>query len=137
MIVIDASVLTDFLLGRTEAVDAIEREMAGRAHEPLHAPEVVEPETLNALRHLVRAGAVTDLRASEAVADLAITRLVRYPHDPFRARIWELRHNLTAYDAAYLALAESLDEAVLMTADRGLATSARAVLGDERVRHVS
>ncbi|HEV7494439.1 type II toxin-antitoxin system VapC family toxin [Baekduia sp.] len=137
MIVIDASVLTDFLLGRDKATEAIDRELAGREHDPLHAPEVVEPETLNALRSLVRARAVTDQRADEAVDDLGVIRLIRYPHDPLRARIWELRHNLTAYDAAYLALTEALDGAVLMTGDPGLATSARAALGDDRVRHVS
>ncbi len=137
MIVIDASVLTDFLLGRDKAIEAIDRELTGREHDPLHAPEVVEPETLNALRSLVRGRAVTDQRADEAVDDLGAMRLIRYPHDPLRARIWELRHNLTAYDAAYLALAEALDGAILMTGDRGLATSARAALGDDRVRHVA
>ncbi len=137
MIVIDASVLTDFLLGRAEAIEAVDRELAGREHDPLHAPEVVEPETLNALRSLARAKSVTDRRAREAVDDLGVIRLIRYPHDPLRERIWELRHNLTAYDAAYLALAEALDGAILMTGDRGLATSGRAALGDDRVRHVS
>lgn len=137
MIVIDASVLTDFLLGRAEAIEAVDRELAGREHDPLHAPEVVEPETLNALRSLARAKSITDRRAREAVDDLGVIRLIRYPHDPLRERIWELRHNLTAYDAAYLALAEALDGAILMTGDRGLATSARAALGDDRVRHVS
>jgi predicted nucleic acid-binding protein len=136
LIVIDASVLTDFLLGRAEAVEAIDRELTGREHDPLHAPEVVEPETLNALRNLVRAKAVTDRRADEAVDDLGAIRLVRYPHDPLRERIWELRHNLTAYDAAYLALAEALDDAVLITGDRGLATRARDALGHDRVRYL-
>lgn len=137
MIVVDASVLTDFLLGRGAAIEAIDRELTGREQDPLHAPEVVEPETLNALRNLVRAKTVTDQRANEAVDDLGVIRLIRYPHDPLRERIWELRHILTAYDAAYLALAEALDGAVLMTGDRGLATSARAALGADRVRHVS
>ena len=137
MIVIDASVLTDFLLGRAEAIEAVDRELAGHEHDPLHAPEVVEPETLNALRSLARAKSVTERRAREAVDDLGAIRLIRYPHDPLRERIWELRHNLTAYDAAYLALAEALDGAILMTGDRGLATSARVALGDDRVRYVS
>jgi predicted nucleic acid-binding protein len=137
LIVIDASVLTDFLLGRTEAIEAIDRELTGYEHDPLHAPEVVEPETLNALRSLARTKSVTDRRAREAVDDLGVIRLIRYPHDPLRERIWELRHNLTAYDAAYLALAEALDGAVLMTGDRGLATHARDALGNDRVRHVS
>jgi predicted nucleic acid-binding protein len=136
LIVIDASVLTDFLLGRVAAAEAIDRELAGREHDALHAPEVVEPETLNALRNLVRAKAVTERRADEAVDDLGVIRLIRYPHHPLRERVWELRHNLTAYDAAYLALAEALDDAVLMTGDRGLATSARTALGDDRVRYV-
>jgi predicted nucleic acid-binding protein len=136
VIVVDASVLTDFLLGRADAVAAIDRELAGHEQEPLHAPDLVDLETLNALRSLVRAKAVTDRRADEAVDDLGAIRLIRYPHDPLRERVWELRHNLTAYDASYLALAEALDGAVLMTGDRGLATSARAALGDERVRQV-
>jgi predicted nucleic acid-binding protein len=133
--VVDASVLTDFLLGRPRALDAVQRVLTGREHEPLHAPELIEPETLNALRRLVLAGAVTDQRATEAASDLADARLIRYPHAPLRARVWELRHNLTAYDATYLALAEGLD-AVLLTSDGGLASRARASLGSEQVRHV-
>lgn len=136
MIVVDASVLTDFLLGRRQALDAIERELAGQEHEPLHAPELIEPETLNALRRLAIAGTVTDRRASEAVADLADTRLIRYPHAPLRERVWDLRDTLTGYDATYLALAEALDDPVLLTGDSGLAARARKSLGDDRVRAV-
>ena len=137
MIVVDASVLTDFLLGRPEAVTAMEREMVDREHEPLHAPELVEPETLNALRGLVRGGAITDRRASEAVDDLASVRLLRYPHAPLRQGVWELRGNLSAYDATYLALVEALDDSVLLTGDSGLATAAGDQLGDHRVRHIA
>jgi predicted nucleic acid-binding protein len=136
LIVIDASVLTDFLLGRSQALVAVEREMAGREHEPLHAPELIEPETLNTLRRLALSGEVTARRAGEAVADLANTRLTRYPHAPLRERVWALRDNLTAYDACYLALAEALDEPVLLTGDKGLAAFARGSLGDDAVRHV-
>jgi predicted nucleic acid-binding protein len=134
--VVDASFLTDFLLGRPEALDALEAALAGHEHEPLHAPELIEPETLNALRRLARAGSISDERASEAATDLASARLIRYPHAPLRERVWALRHDLTAYDATYLALAETLDEPVLITADGGLAARARIALGDERVRHV-
>ena len=134
--VVDASVVTDFLLGRPQALDALQRELAGHEHEPLHAPELVEPETLNALRRLAAAGNVTDRRATEAVADLANTRLIRHPHAPLRARVWDLRHNLPAYDATYLALAEALEGSVLLTGDGGLALRARKSLGKERVRHV-
>ena len=134
--VVDASVVTDFLLGRPQALDALQRELAGHEHEPLHAPELVEPETLNALRRLAAAGNVTDRRATEAVADLANTRLIRHPHAPLRERVWDLRHNLTAYDATYLALAEALEGSFLLTGDGGLALRARKSLGKERVRHV-
>ena len=136
MIVVDASVLTDFLLGRPQSLDAVRGSLAGREHEPLHAPELIEPETLNALRRMARAGSVSDGRATEAARTLAAARLVRYPHAPLRARVWELRHNLTAYDASYLALAEALDDPVLLTGDGGLAERARQSLGHERVRHV-
>jgi predicted nucleic acid-binding protein len=134
--VVDASFLTDFLLGRPQALNALEAALAGHEHEPLHAPELIEPETLNALRRLARAGSISDERASEAATDLASARLIRYPHAPLRERVWALRHDLTAYDATYLALAETLDEPVLITADGGLAARARISLGDERVRHV-
>lgn len=137
MIVVDASVLTDFLLGRPGAVLAVEQVSFGHEHEPLHAPEQIELETLNAMRGLVFGGAVDDRRATEAVAELGRTRLACFPHGPLRGRVWELRHNLTAYDASYLALAELLDESLLLTADSGLATVSRPVLGDDRVRLVA
>ena len=134
--VIDASVLTDFLLGRPQTLDALDAELAGHEHEPLHAPELIEPETLNALRRMVLAGSLTDARAGEAASDLEDVRLIRYPHAPLRSRIWELRHNLSAYDATYLSLAEALGDCVLLTADGGLASHARHSIGDERVRHI-
>jgi predicted nucleic acid-binding protein len=136
LIVLDASVLTDFLLGRPHALDALERELAGHEHEPLHAPELIEPETLNALRRLALDGTVSDRRAAEAVSDLARTRLIRYPHAALRERVWELCHILTAYDATYLALAEALDDSVLLTADGGLAANAVHSLGSDGVRHI-
>ncbi len=104
--------------------------------EMLHGPELIEPETLSALRRLVLAGELVEHRASDAVADLADVRLVRYPHAPLRERVWELRQNLTPYDAIYLALAEALGDATLLTADRGLAAHALSQLGADRVIHV-
>lgn len=135
MIVVDASVLTDFLLGRRETHVAVEDELGDRSEEPLHAPELVEPEVLNALRRLLHRRSVSAEQAEAAVADLGRTRLARYPHAPLRERVWDLRHNLTAYDALYLSLAEALD-ARLLTADEGLASQARSILGRERVRLV-
>jgi predicted nucleic acid-binding protein len=136
VIVVDASVLTDFLLGRPQTMAALDLELAGHEHEPMHAPDLVEPETLNALRRLARSGAVADQRATEAVSDLARVRLVRYPHAPLRERVWALRDELTAYDAAYLALAEALGDSVLVTSDGALAERAMSALGRERVRLV-
>jgi len=136
LIVVDASVLTDFLLGRPQTLDALRRDLVGREQEPLHAPELVEPETLNALRRLSISGIISDQRASEAAADLANARLIRYPHGPLHARVWDLRHNLTAYDATYLALAEAFDDPLLLTGDGGLAARARTSLGSDRVRHI-
>lgn len=133
MIVVDASVLTDFLLGRPQALDALSSELAEREHEPLHAPELIEPETLNALRRLATSGNVSDRRATEAASDLASLRLIRYPHAPLRERVWALRHNLSAYDATYLALAEALDDPILLTGDAGLAEQASRSLGGGRV----
>jgi predicted nucleic acid-binding protein len=134
VIVVDASVLTDFLLGRPQTMAVLEAELAGHEHEPMHAPDLIELETLNALRRLARSGAVTDRRATEAAADLARVRLVRYPHAPLRERVWALRDELTAYDAAYLALADALDGSVLLTSDGALAECAAGALGRDRVR---
>jgi predicted nucleic acid-binding protein len=133
VIVVDASVVTDFLLGRAPATAALLEDASG--HAPLHAPDLVEPETLNALRRMRGRGQLTDQRAGEAAADLADVRLIRHPHGPLRERVWALRHELTAYDACYLALAEAL-EARLLTADAGLAGRARVSLGEQGVRHV-
>ena len=137
MIVVDASVLTDFLVGRTKAIDAVQEVLAGRECEPLYAPDLIEPETLNALRGLIRRGDLSEERAAQAVTDMASLRMVRYPHGPLRARVWELRAELSAHDATYLALAEALDQPLLLTGDRGLADRARATLGDDGVRHVT
>lgn len=60
-----------------------------------------------------------------------------YPHEPLLHRIWDLRHNLTAYDASYLVLAELLDESVLLTTDTCLAAVATQHLGENRVRAIA
>lgn len=138
MIVVDASGFADFLLGRSAALSVLGDELAAhRGETRLHAPEVVELETLNALRRMVRKRQITARRGTEAVADLRRAPLVRYPHAPLRERIWQLRDELSAYDAAYLALAEGLRQSVLVTADRGMASRARISLSADRVRLIS
>jgi predicted nucleic acid-binding protein len=103
----------------------------------LHAPELIEPETLSALRRLAMTGHIDAAHAEAAVRDLDDVRLVRYPHAPLRERVWALRHELTAYDATYLALAEALPEPTLITADGGLAAVARRSLGATAVVDVA
>ncbi|MEA2213661.1 MAG: hypothetical protein QOF83_3609 [Solirubrobacteraceae bacterium] len=137
MIVIDASAAVEFLLGRISAVEAITAELTGAQDEALHAPELIEPEALNALRRLERSGAISGAQADLAVTELDELRLIRYPHAPLRDRVWALRDNLSAYDALYLALAESLPGSVLFTGDAGLAANTARSLGDQRVRHLA
>ena len=77
-------------------------------------------EVLHALRRQALLGTLSRERSSEALTDLGDISFARYPHTPLVGRIWELRENLTAYDAAYVALAEALD-APLVTTDGRLA----------------
>ena len=137
MIVVDASVAVEFLLGRSSAVEAITTELTGALDEALHAPELIEPEVLNALRRLERSGAISVAQADRAVTELDELRLILYPHAALRDRVWSLRGNLSACDALYLALAESLSGSVLFTGDAGLAANAARSLGDRRVRHLA
>ena len=76
-------------------------------------------EVAHALRGLERAGKVPERTARAALAALTVLRVNQYPVEPFLTRIWELRDNLSAYDATYVALAERLD-APLLTADARL-----------------
>ena len=88
----------------------------------LHAPHLLDVEFLHALRRLVAGGRVTATRATEIRANLANVSIARYPHSLLLDRMWDLRDNLTAYDAAYVALSEAL-ELPLVTTDARLAAS--------------
>jgi len=83
-------------------------------------PHLFDLEIMNALRRARLAGRLSPGRALGVLADLSALRATRYAHAPFVPRIWELGENLTAYDAAYVALAEALD-APLLTLDERLA----------------
>ncbi len=118
MIVIDASALLEVLLNTPAAGKVAERLFA--KNDTLHAPHVLDLEVAQVLRRYTFSGEMDVERSEQALEDLADLPLNRYPHDVFLFRIWTLRRNLTAYDAAYVALAEALD-APLITRDTALA----------------
>jgi predicted nucleic acid-binding protein len=120
LIVVDASAVLEVLL-QTPAAARVTRRIFAPG-ETLHAPHLIDVEIAQVVRRYARAGAISPDRGAEALADLADLPLSRYPHFVLLPRIWQLRHNLTAYDAAYLALAEALD-APLLTRDRALASA--------------
>ena len=125
MIVLDASAAIDWLL-QTATGQRIERRIYSLG-ESLHAPHLLDLEVAQVLRRLVREAAVSAQRADQALQDLFDLRVTRYPHFVFLPRIWQLRDNVSAYDAAYVALTEKLG-ATLLTRDACLASaSARRV----------
>ena len=133
MIVADASVLVDLLIDRPAALRLIEDAFTSDGTDTLHAPELIRIESAQALRLLVRSQQITNYQAAIALERMSSGRLVDYSAIPLMERIWELRHNLTAYDASYLALAERIDDSLLLTGDGGLADEARKSLGTDRV----
>ena len=120
MIVPDASVILDVLLQTPDARRVEDRFLDDT--ESLHAPHLLDVEVAQVLRRFVARGELPARRGREALELLAVFPLARYPHEPLLARIWALRGNLTAYDAAYVALAEGLG-ATLLTRDRRLAAA--------------
>jgi predicted nucleic acid-binding protein len=126
MIVIDASAAVDWLL-QTSAGQRIEDRIYSH-NESLYAPHLLDLEVAQVLRRLVLQRIIHESRAAEAVRDLIDLRIHRYAHFVLLPRIWQLRHNVSAYDAAYLVLADQL-HAPLITRDRRLAsTSGHTVL---------
>ncbi len=124
MAVIDASAVVELLLKR--AVGGRVRERIFRAGEELHAPHLIDIEVLHVLRRYNWMGEMSDLRAEEAISDYLGLAIERHSHEVVLHRVWELRSNLTAYDAAYVALAELLG-ARLVTTDKRLARAAPGV----------
>ncbi|MBV9011024.1 MAG: type II toxin-antitoxin system VapC family toxin [Pseudonocardiales bacterium] len=116
MIVVDASVLAPALSDDNDEGDHLRQRLRGQT---VAAPELIDLEVLSVLRSGVRYGLLGERRARQAWTDLASAPLQRAPHRPLLHRAWELRDNLTTYDAAYVALAEVLG-AILLTADSKL-----------------
>ena len=121
MIVVDASVLA-VALGDDGADGELARQRL--AAETLTAPEIIDLEVVSVWRRHVAAKLMTARRASAALTDLEELPLLRAPHRPLLDRIWNLRHTVTPYDAAYIALAEAMG-VVFVTADARLARAPR------------
>lgn len=119
MIVVDASVVVTGLADDGTDGDRIRARLRG---ERLAAPHLIDLEVASAWRRLVSTGNLDERRATLALADLDAMRIARAPHGPLLDRCWDLRHNLTIYDAAYVALAE-LMATVLVTGDERLASA--------------
>ena len=112
MRVVDAGVVIAVLAGTADPEGLVDDEIA--------VPHLVDSEVPNALRRAVVRGALTDVEAGVAMDGFIRLSLTRYPADWLRPRMWALRHDLSAYDATYVALAE-LMTAPLLTTDRRLA----------------
>lgn len=118
MTVVDASVFVDALVAFGPPGDRAREEL--RAQQMLEVPSIFGAEVTSALRLLMLRGELSFARAAAAREYLSRTRLIQYPFEPFSDRVWELRANVTVYDAWYVALAEWLGKDVV-TADKRLA----------------
>jgi predicted nucleic acid-binding protein len=116
----DASVLANVIGDDGEDGHVARQEF--RAAGDVAAPDLVDVETVAVLRKRWLAGTITELRFADAIGDLEDLGIDRYPVLQFMRRAYDLRANVTAYDAAYVALAETLD-CVLLTADERLANA--------------
>ena len=120
MIVVDASAALELLL-RTETGIKVQ-ERALDAGESLHAPHLIDIEVTQTLRRLVILKEITAARGKQALEDHLALHIKRAEHKDLLERVWSLRDSITAYDAAYVVLAEILD-CSLITCDARLARS--------------
>lgn len=120
MIVLDASVAIDWVL-RSPTGSRVEA-IVNEPGQSVHIPHLWIVEITQVMRRLVRAGRLTSERARQGVGDAADLTAGRYDHEPLLPRVWELRDNLSAYDAVYVALAEVLG-ATLVTGDARVASA--------------
>lgn len=130
LVVVDASVLTAFYSATDPRRAAARNRLSGG--DTLVAPAHVDAEVLSALRGLARSNPLFDAAVPAAIAHFRNFPLRRYPLAPLLTRQWQLRHNMTAYDAAYVALAEALD-ASLLTCDAKFAKSPGTVCAFELI----
>lgn len=132
MIVVDASVVVDVVLDRPSMSGRL-GEIFAEHRDDVHAPHLIDVEVTQVLRRYVLRRWLQPGRADEAVRLLIEMPMMRYPHGGLVLRAIDLRRNLTAYDAVYVALAESL-RAPLVTRDGGMARAASRLVEVEHVR---
>jgi predicted nucleic acid-binding protein len=120
VIVLDASVVIEIL--RPSPIQQTLDRRFSSGEVSLHAPHLLALEVAQGLRRLVARSAITAHRGTLALRRLADLSLITHDHDLLLDRVWELRDNLTAYDAVYVALAEALD-APLLTCDARMASA--------------
>lgn len=118
MIIVDASAVVEFLLA-TPVGASVGKRIVDPTVE-VAAPCLLDVEVSQAIRRCFLAGIISNVRAAKCIEHLADFNALRWPHEPLLPRIWALRHNFTAYDAAYIALAEGLGSS-LLTCDSSLA----------------
>jgi len=116
VIVLDASAVVELVLGLPRALTVAARLRA--VDQTLHAPHLLSAEVAQVVRRFERRGHVGANRGAEALTDYVDMDIEYYDHVPFMDRVWQLRANLTAYDALYVALAEALDAPLLTTDSR-------------------
>lgn len=113
MRIVDAGVVVELLAG------GLDPDLLGE--EELAAPHLIDSEVTHVLRGLVQRGGLSEEQGDLALEGFTELTLTRFPADWLRTRIWELRHNLSGYDATYVALAEVTDATALLTTDARLA----------------
>lgn len=113
MKVVDAGVIVALVAGNLDPALLGDDELA--------TPHLLDSEVTNALRRLVLRGDLTDDQGTSAMQGFVRLTLTRFPADWLRPRMWALRHNLSAYDATYVALAEQTGASALLTTDGRLA----------------
>ncbi len=120
MIVVDASVIIEWILNTSRGQSIGIRLTDGV--EQLQAPYLLDIEVLQVIRRYSLRNVISQTRGRQAIEDYNNLLVRRYPHTPLLSRIWELKANLSAYDAAYVALSEALN-APLLTCDSRLANA--------------
>ena len=116
MIVLDASAAVDLLLDIGEQAEWVRERLS--AIEEMHAPHLLDIEVGSAMRRRLLLGEIDGERGTLVLGALTALPIIRYAHAPLTQRMWDLRGRITFHDAAYIALAEALDAAVVTTDQR-------------------